>query len=307
MTRGDGPVEEVGLGDGDLVVLRALAGLGGDREGLPEAEEVGGLEARVQERSLQPRDPASERELVPVLLLNLERHVQLVLALLARMQLRCPLHRLEIPELVDPLDRQLQKLRVEHVALVQVHLTPNHLVPRALVPREVDVTHVVTLVLVHHQGHVHDLLLEVRPPLRRSRPLEISLRPVKVPQLVVPLLDLRIVVDIPRVQLEQRPRPLLLQDRQTLELDLPDLKLLPLRHRNLETHVLLRLLPLLRLRVLDVRDLRLTHPRHHVPTVQEEILDPRTVPRILLAPVPLVLGIGGLAPQPGQIEQDPWP
>ena len=160
---GDGPVEEIGLGDGDLVVLGALAGLGGDGEGLAQAEEVGGLEAGVQERALQAGDPAAEGELVAVLLLHLEGDVELVLAPLARAQVGGALHGLEVAELVDALDGELQELGVEDVALVQVDLAADHLVAGGVVAREVDLAHVVALVLVHGEGDVHDLLLEVGP------------------------------------------------------------------------------------------------------------------------------------------------
>src|SRR5262249_62354892 len=81
--RRDGPVEQVGLGDRELVVLRALPGLGRELEGLARAQEVRGREGGVDERALEAAHPAPERELVAVLLLDLERDVELVLALRA--------------------------------------------------------------------------------------------------------------------------------------------------------------------------------------------------------------------------------
>jgi hypothetical protein len=52
--RADRTVQEVGLEQGDLVVAGARSGLGGQAERLPQPQEVGGLEAAVEERPLQP-------------------------------------------------------------------------------------------------------------------------------------------------------------------------------------------------------------------------------------------------------------
>ncbi len=161
----------------------------------------------------------------------------------------------------------------------------------------------VLLVLLHLHRDVDDLLVGVRLPLRAPRPLEVPEAPVHVPQLLVRLLELRVVVDVARIHLEVRPHERLLEDGQTLELQLPHPVLRPLRHRDLELHQLDRLL-LGGAGLVRVGDLRLPDPGRHVPVVEVEVLDPPPVPpRVLLAPQPLVLGVGRLAPQPGEAEE----
>ena len=219
---GDRPVEEVRLADAELVVLRAAPGLRGEGDGLAAAEEVRGREARVEECPLVAREAAAEGELVAVLLLDLEGDVDLVVGVLARLDVRRALHLLEVAELVHPLDRHLQGFGVEHVALVHVDLAPYHLVPRRVVPREVDPPEEVLLVLLHLHGDVDDLLLRVGLAHRPARPLEVPQRTVHVAQLLVSLLEARVVVDVVRVHLEEAPDEVLLEDRQTLELHLAD-------------------------------------------------------------------------------------
>ena len=159
--RADGAVEDVGLQERDLVVAGARTGLGGQAQRLAQAQEVGGLEAAVEERPLQPRDAPAQRELVAVLLLELEGDVDLLVVPAAGAQLRRPFQRLEVAELVQPADGQLQGLGVEDAALVQVDLAANDLVPRAVVADEADAPHGVPPLLLHGQGDVHHAALGV--------------------------------------------------------------------------------------------------------------------------------------------------
>ncbi len=194
--RRDRPVEEVGLADRERVVLGAAAALHVDLERLAGAEEVGGREGGVDEGALVARDAAAEGELVAVLLLDLEGHVDLVLRVLAGLDVRRALHRLEVAELVDALDRHLEGLGVEHVALVHVDLAPDHLVPRRVVADEVELAEEVLLVLLHPHRHVDHLALGVGLALGAARPLEVAERAVHVAQLLVGLLEARVVVDL---------------------------------------------------------------------------------------------------------------
>ena len=235
---GDRAVEEVGLADRQRVVLRALAALRVDLEGLAGAEEVRGREGGVDEGALEAAHAAAEGELVAVLLLDLEGDVDLVVRGLARADVGRALHRLEVAELVDPLDRHLEGLGVEHVALVHVDLAADDLVPRRVVAGEADPPEEVLLVLLHLHGDVHDLLLGVGLPLRAARPLEVAEAAVDVAQLLVGLLELRVVVDVARHHLEVAPDEVLLEDGEPLELQLPHPVLLALGHRDLEAHEL---------------------------------------------------------------------
>ena len=62
----------------DLVVLGAVALLRGDAERLAAAEEVRGLERQLPEEAVELRHAGAERQLVAVLLLELQRDVDLV-------------------------------------------------------------------------------------------------------------------------------------------------------------------------------------------------------------------------------------
>src|SRR5260370_11236955 len=129
-------MEESGHGDVELVVPCPTSRLGGDGDGVTAAQEVRGLEAGVEERPFKPRYPAAEGELVAVLLLHLEGDVDGVVPPGVGLEVGGPLYGLKVAELVDPLDRELQGLGVQDVALVQEHLAPDDLVPRAVVARE---------------------------------------------------------------------------------------------------------------------------------------------------------------------------
>ena len=67
---------------------------------------------------------------------HLELDVELVLADVARQQLGSAFHGLEVAELVDAPDRELERLGVEDVALVQVDLAADHLVAGGVVAGE---------------------------------------------------------------------------------------------------------------------------------------------------------------------------
>ena len=213
------------------------------------------------------------------------------------------LHLLEVAELVDALDRHLERFGVEDVALVHVDLAPDHLVARRVVAREVELAEEVLLVLLHLHRHVHDLLLRVGLAVGAARPLEVAERAVDVAQLLVGLLEVRVVVDVALLHLEQAAHEALLQHREPLELQAAHPVLRPLGDRDLELHVLDRLL-LGSARLVHVADARLADARRHVAVVQVVVLDPPALAaRILLAPEPLLLGVGGLAAEPAQVEE----
>ena len=75
----DRPVEQVRLGEGELVELRARAGRQRQRQRLAAAQEVRGRKGELAEEALELRDAGAERQLVAVLLLQRQRDVDLVL------------------------------------------------------------------------------------------------------------------------------------------------------------------------------------------------------------------------------------
>src|SRR5690606_26028607 len=116
---GDRSLEQVRLGERDLVVLRLRALLQRHADRLTAAQEVRRLERELPEEAVELRHAGAEGELVAVLLLEPQRDVDLVvgarrlhdvhLAFLA-------LERLEVAELVEPADAFLERLRVEQAA-----------------------------------------------------------------------------------------------------------------------------------------------------------------------------------------------
>src|SRR6185436_19652420 len=112
----DVAVEEKRLGETQAVVLRARSRLDRDREALTAPEEVRGLERQLAEKALVLRHAGAERQLVAVLLLELQPHVHprvLAVRLVDRHVLRRAFERLEVAELIEPPDAVLQRLAVE--------------------------------------------------------------------------------------------------------------------------------------------------------------------------------------------------
>ena len=84
------PVEEERLAEGQLVVRRAAPLLRRDRERFAAAEEVRGLERKLAEEPVVLRDAGAERQLVAVLLLELQLDVDLVVRRPASSRPRSP-------------------------------------------------------------------------------------------------------------------------------------------------------------------------------------------------------------------------
>ena len=76
---GDVAIEQERLGERDLVVLGARARLQRQRQRFAAAEEVRGLERQLAEEAFELRHAGAERQLVAVLLFQLQRDVDLVL------------------------------------------------------------------------------------------------------------------------------------------------------------------------------------------------------------------------------------
>ncbi len=155
---GDRAVEQVRLAERQLVVLVALAGQHRQRQRFALAEEIRRLEGELGEGALELRHAGAERQLVAVLLLELQGDVDLVLLArrLVDLDVLVALERLEVAELIEVLDALLERLGVEDAALDQLHLAADHVVVRGAVAEEGDAVDEVLLALLHVHRHVDD-------------------------------------------------------------------------------------------------------------------------------------------------------
>src|SRR5699024_10711892 len=97
------------------------------------------LERELAEEPVELRHAGAEGQLVAVLLLELQDHVDLVVRVGGLLDLnRLPFERLEVPELVEAADAELQRLRVEHARLQEPQLATDDVVPRRGVADEGD-------------------------------------------------------------------------------------------------------------------------------------------------------------------------
>ena len=155
---GDRAVEQVRLAERQLVVLVALAGQHRHRQRFALAEKIRRLERELGEGALELRHAGAERQLVAVLLLELQGDVDLVLLArrLVDLDVLVALERLEVAELIEVLDALLERLGVEDAALDQLHLAADHVVVRGAVAEEGDAVDEVLLALLHVHRHVDD-------------------------------------------------------------------------------------------------------------------------------------------------------
>src|SRR5205823_9460902 len=124
---GDVAIEEERLREGQRVVLRARPGLQRHGQALAAAEEIGRLKRELAEEPLELRHAGAERELVAVLLLELQLDVDLVVDArrLVDVDVLAALERFEVAELIEPLDAVLQRLGVEDAFFDQPDLATN--------------------------------------------------------------------------------------------------------------------------------------------------------------------------------------
>ena len=156
---GDVAVEQERLGERQRVVLRARAALQRDGQALAAAEEVRGLERQLAEEALELRDAGAEGQLIAVLLFELQPHVDLVLLVRRLVDvdvLAGPLERLEVAELIEPLDAVLQRFGVEDAVLVQPHLAADDVVAGGRVADEGDAVDEVLLAFLNLHRDVDD-------------------------------------------------------------------------------------------------------------------------------------------------------
>ncbi len=155
---GDVAVEQERLGEGQRVVLRAGAGRQRHREALAPAEEVARLERRLAEEALELGDAGAEADLVAVLLFQLHLDVDLVgdARRLVDGDVLAVLERLEVAELIEPLDAELQRFGVEHAVFEEPHLAADDVVVRRRVADERDAVDEVLLPFDEPHRHVDD-------------------------------------------------------------------------------------------------------------------------------------------------------
>src|SRR5580765_157887 len=156
---GDVAIEQERLGERGRVVLRPRAGLHRDGQALAASHEVRGLKRQLAEHAFELRHAGAERQLVAVLLFQLQLDVDLVRVGRRFLDIdlaRFTLERLEITELVQPLDAELQRLGVEHAVFEQADLAPDHVVVRRDVADERDAVDEELLPFLHLHRHVDD-------------------------------------------------------------------------------------------------------------------------------------------------------
>src|SRR4051812_17661299 len=158
---GDVAIEEERLLERKRVVLRARAGRHRQREALAAAEEVRRLEGQLTEEALEFGDAGAKRQLIAVLLFELQLDVDLVrrVGRLLDVDVLAAFERLEVAELIEPLDAVLQRLGVEDAVLDQPsrqQLPPDHVVARRRVADEGDAVDVELLAFLHPHRDVDE-------------------------------------------------------------------------------------------------------------------------------------------------------
>ncbi|MEZ5284458.1 MAG: hypothetical protein R2712_06550 [Vicinamibacterales bacterium] len=277
---GDGAVEQERLGEGELVVLRARPDLQRDGERLAAAEEVGGLEGQLPEEPLELRHARAEGELVAVLLLELERDVDLALLTGGLLDVNgfaaLLLDVLEVPELVQAPDAELEGLRVEGAPLVEAHLAADDVVARGRVAGEGDAVDQILVSLGQPHRHVDGRLGRARDgPFRGllegqvgiAGELEVAAGAVEIPGLDEPLANALLAVPVAGLQLVEGAQELRPDDIVAVEREVPHLVARALVDGDVELHPAGVLVGA----VLEHLQLGLAHPCLHVATVPVEL------------------------------------
>ncbi len=152
---GHRPAKDERLAERQLVVGRSGPALQRHGHAFAASEEIRRRVGKVQEQPFVLRGAGAEGQLVPVLLLDLDPHVDLrVVAGRPLDRDRLLVERLEVAELIDPPDAVLERLRIEDAALDQAHLAADDVVARLAVADEGDAIDEVLLPFGHLDGHV---------------------------------------------------------------------------------------------------------------------------------------------------------
>src|SRR5262249_34464839 len=133
---GDRPIEEIRLAERHLVLPRLRALLQRHADRLTAAEEVRRLERELAEEAVELRNAGAERQLVAVLLFELQLDVDLVVHAGGRRDVHLAflaLERLEVADLIEAADALFQRFGVEQPALVDAHLAADDAVVRGRV------------------------------------------------------------------------------------------------------------------------------------------------------------------------------
>ncbi len=175
-----------------------------------------------------------------------------------------PFELLEVPELIEPLDAELQRLGVEDASLDQAHLAPNHVVARRRVAEERDAVDEVLLALLHVERHVDNRgpgllvvpvggvrlrrgqlagarLLVIREiaelELGIGRELEVANRAIQLARLLHALPDSLLLVVRTLLELEDLGERFRLDDFVVRDVDLTDLVARAFADRNAQLDV----------------------------------------------------------------------
>src|SRR5215203_1148356 len=298
---GDVAVEQERLGERDLVILGARASLQRQRQRLAAAEEIRRLERELAEEAFELRHARAERELVAVLLFELEGDVDLVFLTRGLLDVD-PLaffERLEVTELIEALDAVLQRFGIERRTFEQPHFTANHVVARGGVARKRQAVYEILLAFRHAHRDVDGGIggSGDRPFSRRdrfevgeTRELEVTQTAVHLTRLDQAVANRLVGVPVAGLQLERWQDELGVDDLVAFEREVADFVARPLINRNVE----LDPAGFLVLAILDGLDFGLADARGDV-TLIAVVLDD-----LFGVLVELALVIGALARDPRQ-------
>src|SRR5208282_5112106 len=151
------------------------AELGGEIQGLAEAEKVVGLIVEADESAREAADPAVEADGLLPFFPHLQGDIDRAL-LRAALQIHVLvlLDDLEVVELIDPQNAELPEAVVEEVALVEQQLAADHLVARGGVAHKFDAADAVGLPQIELQGQVHHLGSLVHVRLRHRSEIDVA-------------------------------------------------------------------------------------------------------------------------------------
>src|SRR6266436_5760324 len=157
--RGNGPVEEIGLGKSEKEAARKIAELGRKRQSLAKTKEVVGLIGEADEAASQAADAALQPDRLFSFFLELEVDVYRAFFAVA-LDLRglVGFDLVEVIELIEAQDAELPETFVEELAFIDHQLAANDFVARGSVAAKVDAPDEILLLLIKPQRQVDDFV-----------------------------------------------------------------------------------------------------------------------------------------------------
>ncbi len=233
-------VQEVWVGKGKGEVDDACAEDGVEHQLVAITQEVVGAVIDADERALVAADAAGEADGLLPLLGDGQVDVHRGFLGIALDLVILLLELFEEPELVQPLDADIQEGLGERLLLHQHELAPKHLVTGAGVAEKLDLVDPVLLALLHCEGDIRQTVGLVGLESRLDVEIDIPLHPVDLLDGVHPFLDGLVVGDIAFSQADQGQELLVGEQGVALELEAVDAVLRPLVDGDGDVELLLR-------------------------------------------------------------------